>query len=221
MAFFGGLGDLLVTGAMGDWTAADEAHIAYGLSSWHPTAGTRAAGQVSRQRRGGRRVRYAGGRLEFRDDALPTLEWPFPAPLGTRTVIGEFTMADVVTIPSHLAVPEVRTYMTAEAASGPGGAGRRRHRPRSTSAAGPRRPSSSTSSCAPAARSAAPRRPGRTSTPSARRSRWRRSDRILAGRTRTTGVASAGEIFDAADFLRSLPDLRLLSPLPGGLRGSP
>src|SRR3954468_7057998 len=30
MAFYGGLGDLLVTTAMGDWTAADEAHIAYG-----------------------------------------------------------------------------------------------------------------------------------------------------------------------------------------------
>ncbi|WP_308016221.1 saccharopine dehydrogenase NADP-binding domain-containing protein [Nonomuraea aurantiaca] len=47
MAFYGGLGDLLVTAAMGEWTAADEVHVAYGLSSWHPTAGTRAAGQVS------------------------------------------------------------------------------------------------------------------------------------------------------------------------------
>ncbi len=28
--------------------------------------------------------------------------------------------------------------------------------------------------------------------------------RILAGQTRTTGVASAGAMFDAADFLRSL-----------------
>lgn len=39
MAFYGGLGDLLVTAAMGDWTAADEAHIAYALNSWHPTPG--------------------------------------------------------------------------------------------------------------------------------------------------------------------------------------
>jgi hypothetical protein len=31
-------------------------------------------------------------------------------------VIAEFTMVDVVTVPSHLAVPEVRTYMTVEAA---------------------------------------------------------------------------------------------------------
>lgn len=47
MAFFGGLGDLLVTAAMGPWTEADGAHIAYGLSNWHPTAGTRSASAIS------------------------------------------------------------------------------------------------------------------------------------------------------------------------------
>jgi hypothetical protein len=220
MAFFGGLGDLLVTAAMGDWTAADEAHIAYGLSSWHPTAGTRAAGQVSRQRRNGRRVRYAGGRLEFRDDAPPTLEWPFPDPLGTRTVIGEFTMADVVTIPSHLAVPEVITYMTAEAA-------------RDLSAPDPPVPatvdergrSAQTFVVDVIVRSGGAERRAAAggqdiyavTAPLAVEA----VRRILAGQTRTTGVASAGEIFDAADFLRSLPELRLLSPLPGGPSGSP
>jgi hypothetical protein len=29
-------------------------------------------------------------------------------------------------------------------------------------------------------------------------------DRILTGRTRTTGVASTGAVFDAPDFLRAL-----------------
>ncbi|MFE1804543.1 saccharopine dehydrogenase family protein [Streptomyces sp. NPDC059533] len=116
MAFFGGLGDLLVTAAAGDRTRADEVHVAYALDSWHPTAGTRAAGKVSGERRDGRRVRYARGRLEYHDDAPATLKWAFPEPLGEREVIGEFTMADVVTVPSHLDVPEVRTYMTVEAA---------------------------------------------------------------------------------------------------------
>ncbi|MCU1299249.1 MAG: Saccharopine dehydrogenase, partial [Acidobacteriaceae bacterium] len=51
MAFYGGLGDLLATAAMGDWTIADEICIAYALSSWKPTLGTRATTQVSRQRR--------------------------------------------------------------------------------------------------------------------------------------------------------------------------
>ncbi|MET8703490.1 hypothetical protein ABZW10_32235, partial [Kitasatospora sp. NPDC004723] len=82
MAFFGGFGDLLATAVMGDWKAADEAHIAYGLSGWHPTAGTRTAGAVSRQRRDGGRVVYTKGQLEHRHDAPPTVEWLFPDPMG-------------------------------------------------------------------------------------------------------------------------------------------
>jgi hypothetical protein len=203
MAFFGGLGDLLTTAAMDDWTAADEAHIAYGLSSWHPTTGTRAAGRVSGQRRNGRGVRYTGGRVEYHDDDPPTLEWPFPAPMGTRTVIGEFTMADVVTVPSHLRIPEVRTYMAVEAA----------------------RDVSSPDTPAPAAVD----EHGRSaqtflvdvvvrSGGAGRRAVARGQDiyavtaplaveavhRVLTGQAGTAGVASAGEIFDAPDFLRAL-----------------
>lgn len=203
MAFYGGLGDLLATVAMGDWTEADEAHVAYGLSGWQPTAGTRVSGVVSRERRGGRRVRFTGGRLEYHDDELPTVPWPFPEPMGTRAVIAEFTMADAITIPSHLPIPEVRTYMTTEAAA---------------DIAAPETPE-------PAAvddrgRSAQTflvdvvlRRDGverrataqgqdiyAVSAPLAVEA----VDRVLTGRTRTTGVASAGAVFDAADFLEAL-----------------
>ncbi|MGC0334232.1 hypothetical protein RKD23_007222 [Streptomyces sp. SAI-170] len=203
MAFFGGLGDLLATAAMGDWTTADEAHVAYALSSWHPTAGTRLAGRVSGERRGGARVVHRDGRLQYRHDEPPVLKWTFPDPLGPQTVIGEFTMADVVTLPSHLAVPEVRTYMNADAAQ---------------DVRDPDTP-------APAAVDEA----GRSdqtfvvdvvvrSGGSERRAVATGRDiyavtaplaveavhRILTGRTRTVGVASAGEIFDAPDFLRAL-----------------
>jgi hypothetical protein len=203
MAFYGGLGDLLVTAAMGDWTEADEAHIAYGLNSWHPTAGTRAAGTVSRQRRDGRRIRYTNGQLEYRDDAPPTLMWPFPDPMGARPVIGEFTMADVVTVPSHLSIPEVCTYMTVEAA---------------TDLATPDTPtpiatdergrSAQTFLVDVIVRSGGLERrvvaSGQdiyaVSAPLAVEA----VHRILTGQTRTTGVASAGAIFDAPDFLRAL-----------------
>ncbi|WP_330300175.1 saccharopine dehydrogenase family protein [Streptomyces sp. NBC_00503] len=203
MAFYGGLGDLLATAAMGDWTGADEAHVAYGLSSWHPTEGTRLAGKVSRERRGGRRVRFANGQLEYRDDAPPTLEWAFPEPMGTRAVIGEFTMADAVTIPSHLSIPEVRGYMTTEAATD----------------------LSSADTPSPAAVDDS----GRSaqtflvdvlvrSGGAERRAVARGQDiyavtaplaveavsRILTGRTKAVGVVSAGELFDAPDFLRAL-----------------
>ncbi len=43
-------------------------------------------------------------------------------------------------------------------------------------------------------------------------------DRILTGRTRAVGVASAGAMFDAPDFLSALsPDLSLHVPLDAGL----
>lgn len=213
MAFFGGLGDLLVTAAMGDWTSADEAHIAYGLSSWHPTAGTLAAGTVSGERRGGRRIRYTGGRLEHHDDALPTLEWSFPAPLGPQSVIGEFTMADVITVPSHLDVPEVRTYMTSKAAadlSAPDAS--------APTAVDERGRSAQTFVVDVLVRSGGTeRRAAATgqdiyaiSAPLAVEA----VDRILTGRTLTTGVASAGAAFDAPDFLRALsPHLSLSTPV--------
>jgi hypothetical protein len=49
MAFYGGLGDLLATAAMDDWPAADWISIAYALSGWRPTLGTRATSQSRRR----------------------------------------------------------------------------------------------------------------------------------------------------------------------------
>ncbi|MEU4350789.1 saccharopine dehydrogenase NADP-binding domain-containing protein [Streptomyces sp. NPDC023838] len=204
MAFFGGLGDLMVTAAMGDWTAADEAHVAYGLSSWHPTAGTRDAGAVSGERRQGRRVRYSQGRLEYhQDDALPTLKWSFPDPLGAREVIGEFTMADVVTVPSHLAIPEVRTYMTVEAAGDLAAP----ETPAPTAADESGRSDQIFLVDVVVRSGGAERRAVVTgqdiyavSAPLAVEA----VHRVLTGRTRTAGVASAGALFDAPDFLRAL-----------------
>src|SRR5215218_4532314 len=112
MAFYGGLGDLLATAAMGDWPVADEIAIAYGLDSWRPTAGTRVAGQVSRERRDGRRIVFSDGRFELRTDSAPALEWTFPPPRGTQPVVGEFTLADTLTISRHLPAPQIRSYMT-------------------------------------------------------------------------------------------------------------
>ncbi|MGW0391001.1 saccharopine dehydrogenase family protein [Streptomyces sp. NPDC003042] len=203
MAFYGGLGDLLVTAAMGEWTAAEEAHVAYGLNSWHPTPGTRAAGQVSHQRRAGRRVRFADGALQYHDDKPSEQEWHFPEPLGRRAVIAEFTMTDVITVPSHLTVPSVRTYMTVEAAGDL--AKEDTPAPEPVDALGR---SNQTFVVDVLVRAGGVER----------RSTARGQDiyavtaplvveavqRILAGHTRTTGVASAGAMFDAADFLRAL-----------------
>lgn len=201
MAFFGGLADLLATAAMGDRPAADEITVAYGLSSWAPTEGTRAAGRVSRERRGGRRIVYTGGELAYRDGAAPTTEWDFPAPWGRRPVIAEFTMADSVTIPRHLATPEVRTYMTEVAV-------------RDLVDPDLVRPDRDTDQAFVV--DVVVRHGARE-----RRAVARGHDiygftaplvveameRVLAGRVRGTpaGVLTAGQAFDAADFLATLP----------------
>ncbi|GAA3454047.1 hypothetical protein [Dactylosporangium matsuzakiense] len=170
-------------------------HVAYGLDGWHPTPGTLAASAVSHERRGGRRVRFTGGRLEYHDDPPRTERLAFPEPIGERDVIAEFSMADIVTIPSHLAVPEVRTSMTVTAARDLAAAGERGPEPESfvvdavVHRRGERRRATAHGRdiyavTAPLAAEAV--------------------CRILAGRTRTTGVASAGAMFDAADFLTAL-----------------
>ncbi|WP_203819276.1 hypothetical protein [Paractinoplanes ferrugineus] len=45
-------------------------------------------------RRGGRRVRFTGGRLRHHDAALPTVRWSLPAPLGIRGVIADLLSPD-------------------------------------------------------------------------------------------------------------------------------
>lgn len=116
MAFFGALGDLLATAAVGEWPMAEGISIAYGLDSWHPTSGTRAAGEVSRRRRSGLRVVHAGGRLRYVDGPPPApTAWDFPAPLGTQQVRAEFTMADSVTIARHIPTTDIHSYMTMSA----------------------------------------------------------------------------------------------------------
>ncbi len=213
MAFYGGLGDLLVSAAMGGWSAADEAHIAYGLSSWHPTAGTRAAGTVSRQRRDGRRVRYANGRLEYRDDAPPTVEWAFPAPIGTRPVIAEFSMADVVTVPSHLAIPEVQNYMTVEAARDLAAA----DTPAPVAVDERGRSSQTFLVDVVVIRGGVRRRAtarGRDIYAISAPLAVEAVHRLVTGQAEVVGVRSAGAAFDAPDFLRGL-SAHLSLDLPG------
>ncbi|MFF1869177.1 saccharopine dehydrogenase family protein [Kitasatospora herbaricolor] len=203
MAFYGGLGDLLATAAMGDRRTADEVHIAYALSSWHPTTGTKESGRVSRQRRGERRLVFAGGRMEARTAPARPARWAFPDPVGERAVVGEFTMADSVTIPRHLSVRDIHTYMSTEAVAD-----------LSAPDAPPPAPVDERGRSAQTFLvEVVVRAEGRE-----RRAVARGQDiyavsaplaveavqRLLRAPGRPGGVLSAGEAFDAADFLRAL-----------------
>ena len=105
MAFYGGLGDLLATAAMGEWDAADEICVAIGLDSWKPTRGTRLTGQ----RNPGRHFIFSNNRLE-RADPPPARKWNFPPPFGQQEVVG-LSLAETITISRHLRTPEIRAYI--------------------------------------------------------------------------------------------------------------
>jgi short subunit dehydrogenase-like uncharacterized protein len=112
MGFYGGLGDVLATAAMGDWPQADEITLAYAFSSWKPTPGTRATIEAAEERRGGQRLVFANHRLELRHDEAPASMWEFPAPIGKQTVAAEFITADSVTMSRHLKTQAITGYMT-------------------------------------------------------------------------------------------------------------
>jgi hypothetical protein len=144
--------------------------------------------------------------MEFRTDAAPITEWRFPAPLGLQAVVGEFTMADTVTIAHHLQTPEIRSFMTTPAVQDVSAADFSPPTPIDE-----RGRSSQTFLVEVVARLGA----------SERRARARGQDiyavsaplvveavnRVLSGFIERGGVFAAGEIFEPRDFLMSLcPD---------------
>lgn len=110
-AFFGALGDILGTAALGSWDRADSISIAYALDEWTPTVGTRRAIQ---QMNGRRRI-YRDGQPAIVSTPFPQQTWAFPLPVGRRAVVGEYPAPETVLLPHHARTTAVHAYMTVEA----------------------------------------------------------------------------------------------------------
>ena len=197
MAFYGGLADLLATAAIGNWAAADEICIAIALDSWEPTRGTRLTGQ----RNPGRRFVFSDNRLE-RADPPPGRTWNFPAPFGPQDVVG-LSLAETIIIPRHLSTPEIRAYINLAPL---------------TDLRNPDTPPPTAAD--ESGRSAqiflvdVVVRKGEEERRAVARGQdiyaitapivVEATQRVVNGLARTIGVAAAGDLFDARDFLRSL-----------------
>ena len=107
MAYFGGLGDLLATAAMGDWDASDSIDVMVGFDRWHPTPGTR--NTIARNSKGNLCV--TGGQLAEVSSPPPQRRWKFAEPVGDQDVI-ELPFAEVLLISRHLKTSELHTYLT-------------------------------------------------------------------------------------------------------------
>lgn len=218
VGFFGALGDLLATAAMGTWPSADEIAIAIALDSWRPTRGTRLAGQ----RRAGRRVVFSNGRLEVRpaEDPQPTATWEFPAPIGVQDVVGELTTVDVVTISHHVQVQNIHAYLNLapiKDLSDP-------------ETPGPEAADESGRSSQTFLVEVVVRKGGEQRRASARgRDIYaitapivvEATERLVEGQFKGIGVVAAGEIFDAEDFLGALSEKHLSVEIQPVQDGSP
>lgn len=198
MAFYGGLSDLLATATMQNWETADEITIATALDSWHPTRGSRLTGE----RNPAPRFVMSGGRHEVLPAPRPTRTWRFSAQFGTQDMIA-FPLSEIVTISRHLKAPEVHAFLNMKPwddINDP-----------DTPAPVPADESGKSSQAF--LMEAMIRKGDETRHAAA----WGRDiyavtapllaeavERILDGRCRLTGTASAGEAFDAVDFLRAL-----------------
>jgi short subunit dehydrogenase-like uncharacterized protein len=106
MGFYGGMGDLLATAAVGDWDTVDEICIAIALNSWEPTQGTRITGE----RNTARRLIVADGKLVPLPDPAPTVSWHFPEPFGFQDVV-ELPFSETILIERHLRVSTLHSYL--------------------------------------------------------------------------------------------------------------
>src|SRR5262245_1581311 len=202
MAFYGGLGDLLATAAMGDWAEADEICIAIALDSWKPTRGTRLTGQ----RNPGQRFVFSNNTLE-RAEPPPPRMWHFPAPFGTQEVVG-IALAETITISRHLRTPEIRSYMNRAPLRDLGDPDTPE-----PSAADERGRSSQTFLVDVIARRGSEERRavvrGQDIYAVTAPIVVEATERVVGGLVAARGVVAAGEAFDALDFLRSLSPMHL------------
>jgi hypothetical protein len=202
MGFYGGLGDLLATAAMGEWDAADEICIAIALDSWKPTRGTRLTGE----RNPGRHFVFANNRLE-RADPPPARKWNFPAPFGDQDVIG-LSLSETITISRHLQTPEVRAYINLAPITDI----RDPNTPAPTAADESGRSSQIFAMEVIARRGSAQRRAlvrGRDIYAITAPIVVEATHRVVNGLAKRTGVVAAGEAFAAQAFLKSLSPTHL------------
>jgi hypothetical protein len=202
IGFYGGLGDLLATEAMGEWAAADEICFAVALDSWQPTRGTRLTGQ----RNPGQHFIFSKNRLE-RADPPPGRMWNFPAPFGPQDVEG-LSLAETVLISRHLQTREIRAYINAAPLTDI----------RNPDTPAPSAVDESGRSSQVFVLDVIARRGGETHRAVARgRDIYaitapivvEATERVINGAAKKTGVVAAGEVFDSRDFLRSLSPARL------------
>ncbi|MFG1945225.1 saccharopine dehydrogenase NADP-binding domain-containing protein [Nonomuraea sp. NPDC048826] len=111
LSFYGGLADLLAAAAAAGLPAVDRVTVGYSITGWRMTpAAVKTAelliGEIDR-------VTYTGGALRVGPVDIRNTVYPFPPPVGPRSMIAPFPSGEMVTIPRHVPARTVESQLTA------------------------------------------------------------------------------------------------------------
>ncbi|MEW1925629.1 saccharopine dehydrogenase NADP-binding domain-containing protein [Streptomyces sp. NPDC088360] len=105
LSFYGGLGDLLA-GAVSDGIAGiDRIVVAYAVNGWRLTTG--AKNTATHLFAETERLTFSDGALHAGYVEPRNAVFPFPPPLGPRSMIAPFPSSEVVTVPRHVPVRNI------------------------------------------------------------------------------------------------------------------
>ncbi|MFI9555227.1 saccharopine dehydrogenase NADP-binding domain-containing protein [Nonomuraea endophytica] len=112
MSFYGGLGDLLAGAVAAGMSEVDRVTVAYAVSDWMLTTGAKGTAELLFADT--RRITYTDGAFHVGDVEPRNAVYPFPPPLGPRSMIAPLPSSDVVTIPRHVTARRVEAQLTAD-----------------------------------------------------------------------------------------------------------
>ncbi|MBT1704934.1 saccharopine dehydrogenase NADP-binding domain-containing protein [Chryseosolibacter indicus] len=198
LAFYGGLADLLASAAVAAWDNVDNITIAIGLSFWQPTLGTRLTGQRNHYPR----LIYSKGRLQPKEDNYQEINWNFPPPLNAMKMTC-LPFSEIITISKHIRVSDILTYFSTNALEDI----RNKDTPPPMAVDTRGRSAQEFRVDVIATRGIEKRiarAGGRDIYAVTAVLVIEAVDRIMKGKTQAKGVSSAGHVFNACDFLKSL-----------------
>lgn len=111
LSFYGGLADLLAAAATEGLPGVERVTVGYSVTGWRMTpAAVKTAelliGEIDR-------VTFTGGALRVGPVEIRNTVFPFPPPIGPRTMIAPFPSGEMVTIPRHVPAQAVESQLTA------------------------------------------------------------------------------------------------------------
>jgi short subunit dehydrogenase-like uncharacterized protein len=118
LSFYGGFGDLLASATAEGLSGIDRIVVAYAVSGWKLTTGAKdTAAQLFAETQ---RITYSDGALHIGYVEPRNAVFPFPPPLGPRSMIAPLPSYETMTIPRHTPVRNVDLMLTAATFEEPG-----------------------------------------------------------------------------------------------------